>query len=201
MLPLRLSILFSRLLPKSDDDIDLLATLRREREPPTPCHNNPSDFGLTQEDADFFRLRYLSSLRNEYKEQATLFHQYAVSTRTSKDQMWFVMWQCNHFTRLHDEVVKKIAFLKSRKTRPKDPKSFNLEEIKAIPIENFVDVHPNTGSFRIREERTPSCHLYRAQNRWHDFGTGEGGSVIDLIMIIRDCSFVEACKYLSNSDG
>ena len=32
----------------------------------------------------------------------------------------------------------------------------------------------------LREERTPSFSVSYDKNLWHDFGTGEGGSIIDL---------------------
>lgn len=33
----------------------------------------------------------------------------------------------------------------------------------------------------LREERTPSFSVSYDKNLWHDFGTGEGGSIIDLV--------------------
>lgn len=182
----------------SEEELETLAILRKEREPPRPKHDNPSDYNITQADADKMRLRYLYQLRREYREQALIFHRFSVDPNIRKDQMWFIIWQFNYWSVKVNEIEKKIKWVLSREKNKKDLKSFDLEALKAIPIENFVDVYPNNNSFKLRDERTPSCHLYRTQNRWHDFGTGEGGSVIDLIMILNDCTFIEACKYLSN---
>ena len=32
-----------------------------------------------------------------------------------------------------------------------------------------------------REENTPSFHVYKNGTRWHDFGIGQGGDIIDLV--------------------
>ena len=32
-----------------------------------------------------------------------------------------------------------------------------------------------------REENTPSFHVYKNGTRWHDFGNGQGGDIIDLV--------------------
>lgn len=48
----------------------------------------------------------------------------------------------------------------------------------------------------LREECTLSFHVDYHKNLWHDFGTGKGGSIIDLVMEQRNCSFREAAAYL-----
>ena len=40
----------------------------------------------------------------------------------------------------------------------------------------------------LREERIPSYD----KNLWHDFGTGEGGSIIDLVPRMEGCAEGEA---------
>lgn len=44
--------------------------------------------------------------------------------------------------------------------------------------------------FALREERTPSAHAY--DDHFWDFGAGEGGDVINLVMQIEGCTFGQA---------
>ena len=48
----------------------------------------------------------------------------------------------------------------------------------------------------LREERTASFSVSYDKNLWHDFGTGEGGSVIDLVAHMEGCSNTEAARRL-----
>ena len=47
-----------------------------------------------------------------------------------------------------------------------------------------------------REDRNASFKVDYNKNVWHDFGTNEGGSIIDLIMRLDNCSFNEAANKL-----
>ncbi len=46
-------------------------------------------------------------------------------------------------------------------------------------------------------EKTPSCHIDPAQQRWHCFGCGEGGDVFAYIMKLEDLTFPEAVRRLA----
>ena len=48
----------------------------------------------------------------------------------------------------------------------------------------------------LREERTPSFKVDYGQNLWYDFGLGEGGTLIDLVMRMERCSAGEAMRRL-----
>ncbi len=50
----------------------------------------------------------------------------------------------------------------------------------------------------LREERTPSFKVDYVQNLWYDFGLGEGGSIIDLVMRLERCDFAQAVRLLGN---
>jgi hypothetical protein len=47
-----------------------------------------------------------------------------------------------------------------------------------------------------REDQNASFKVDYRRNIWHDFGTNEGGSVIDLVMKMENCSFHEAADRL-----
>jgi hypothetical protein len=49
-----------------------------------------------------------------------------------------------------------------------------------------------------REERTASFKVDTNKNTWHDFGTGEGGDIIDLAQKIGNCSVETALRNLAN---
>jgi len=80
------------------------------------------------------------------------------------------------------------------------------EEIKQINIRSFLgkmNIQPVKdysyyGMYHCpyREDRNASFKVDYNKNIWHDFGTGEGGSIIDLVMKIENCSFHEAANLL-----
>lgn len=84
----------------------------------------------------------------------------------------------------------------------------NYEEIKRrISIRAYLaarGINPrwergNRGMYLspLREERTASFSVSYDKNLWHDFGTGEGGSIIDLVARMEGCSEVEAARRLA----
>ena len=72
----------------------------------------------------------------------------------------------------------------------------NYEEIRRrISIRAYLAVRGiNRGMYLslLREERTPSFSVSYDKNLWHDFGTGEGGSIIDLVPRMEGCAEGEA---------
>ena len=84
-------------------------------------------------------------------------------------------------------------------------------EIKQISIRAYLDKmnirpvkHYNYyGMYHCpyRQERNASFKVDYHKNVWHDFGTGEGGSLIDLVMKIQNCTFYAAAKKLEKEYG
>ena len=52
----------------------------------------------------------------------------------------------------------------------------------------------------LREERTPSFKVDYVQNLWYDFGLGEGGTLLTLIMRLERCDSREAIRRLQNGE-
>ena len=50
------------------------------------------------------------------------------------------------------------------------------------------------------EDRNASFKVDYARNPWYDFGTGEGGSVVDPVARLHGCSFGEAVGKLAERD-
>jgi DNA primase len=50
-----------------------------------------------------------------------------------------------------------------------------------------------------RSETAPSFKVDFRKNLWYDFGSGEGGTMVDLVMKINNCTFREAMKKLQET--
>ncbi len=51
----------------------------------------------------------------------------------------------------------------------------------------------------LRSETQASFNVSLNKNLWYDFGTGKGGNVIDLVMLLENCSFQDALNFLSEN--
>ncbi len=78
-----------------------------------------------------------------------------------------------------------------------------IQAARDVPIEAFVN-QPlrNSGSnltslCPFHEERTPSFHIYRRQNRGWCFGCNRGGDAINITMLMHDLGFKEAVLLLT----
>jgi len=84
-----------------------------------------------------------------------------------------------------------------------------LSEIKQLSIRDYLHlkgIRPqkdfnNYGMYLspFREDNNPSFKVDYQKNIWYDFGTNEGGSIIDLVMKMDNCSFHDAVTSLENS--
>lgn len=88
----------------------------------------------------------------------------------------------------------------------------NSKQAKQIDIVDFLQLNHINFSKQVgndywyyspyRDEKTPSFKVDREKNLWYDHGTGEGGTIIDLILKIEGCSVREALAILDkNSSG
>ena len=67
----------------------------------------------------------------------------------------------------------------------------NIKQAKQIPLEEFLERLGYKPSRRsgsqlwylspLRAEDTPSFKINQHRNLWYDFGTGEGGDILDLV--------------------
>ncbi|MCD7968777.1 MAG: toprim domain-containing protein [Alistipes sp.] len=82
----------------------------------------------------------------------------------------------------------------------------NIAELKRISIRHYLSrrginpqtVKPGYGFYfsPLRKETDPSFKVDWNANLWHDFGTGEGGSIIDLVARMENCSVADAIHRL-----
>lgn len=84
---------------------------------------------------------------------------------------------------------------------------YDLQYIKAIPIADYlhacgIEPAKRYNSYALyhapyREDPNASLKVDFRQNLWHDYGTSQGGSIIDLVMRMRGCSAYEAMAHLA----
>lgn len=84
---------------------------------------------------------------------------------------------------------------------------YDRQHIKAIPIADYlhacgIEPAKRYNGYALyhapyREDPNASLKVDFRQNLWHDYGTSQGGSIIDLVMRIRGCSAYEAMAHLA----
>lgn len=84
----------------------------------------------------------------------------------------------------------------------------NIEHIKSLSLKDYlankghypVKEYTTYGMYRspFREECIPSFKVDYRANLWYDFGRGEGGSIIDLVMKLHGCTLSQAFGLLGN---
>lgn len=84
---------------------------------------------------------------------------------------------------------------------------YDLQNIKAIPIADYLHAYGIEPAKRYngyalyhasyREDPNASLKVDFRQNLWHDYGTNQGGSIIDLVMRMQGCSAYEAMAHLA----
>ena len=83
---------------------------------------------------------------------------------------------------------------------------YDLPTIKAIPIVDYlhacgIEPAKRYNGYALyhapyREDPNASLKVDFRQNLWHDYGTSQGGSIIDRVMRIKGCSAYEAMAHL-----
>lgn len=84
---------------------------------------------------------------------------------------------------------------------------YDLQYIKAIPIADYlhacgIEPAKRYNGYALyhapyRKDHNASLKVNFLQNLWHDYGTSQGGSIIDLVMRMRGCSAYEAMAHLA----
>ena len=83
---------------------------------------------------------------------------------------------------------------------------YNLQHIKAIPIADYlhacgIEPAKRYNGYALyhapyRDDPNASLKVDFRQNLWHDYGTSQGGSIIDLVMRMQGCSAYKAMAHL-----
>ncbi|QJU57137.1 hypothetical protein HL653_04450 [Sphingomonas sp. AP4-R1] len=99
-----------------------------------------------------------------------------------------------------------MRFATYKRTASAGRNKFDLASIRAIPLRavaidlGFGLTAGGTGRCRLpgHDDRNPSFSIRSATNRFTCYACGENGDVIDLVMKMRDISFVDACEWLTD---
>lgn len=86
---------------------------------------------------------------------------------------------------------------------------YDLGQIKSIPCADVAakygiqlkKVHNKLWGKLRREDKTSSFNISEEKNFWHDFGSGKGGSVIDLVMELEGITMEKAISKLAQDYG
>ncbi len=87
-------------------------------------------------------------------------------------------------------------------------KKINCEEAKKIPIGEFlahfgfnpVEIKQNDSFYLspLREEKKPSFRINHRLNIWYDYGISKGGTIIDLGILLLNCSIEELLQTITD---
>ena len=87
------------------------------------------------------------------------------------------------------------------------PRYYYLQHIKEIPIGDYlhacgIEPAKRYNGYALyhapyREDHNASLKVDFRQNLWHDYGTNQGGSIIDLVMRMQGCSAYKAMAHLA----
>lgn len=90
------------------------------------------------------------------------------------------------------------------------PRYYNIQTIKQQPISAYLKscgiapakeyTYYALYHAPYRDDHNASLKVDFRQNLWHDYGMGKGGSIIDLVMLMRGCSAYEAMAHLANEE-
>lgn len=156
----------------------------------------------------------------EYMQQrdrlvATINKELAEYDDLPEGKRWFwIDWTTNHKYKDELEFIdKSLARLKRGLRAIKGQAPANgltddlIRQAKEIPVESVIDQQfRRTGSTLVglcpfHAERTPSFHIF-SSNRGKCFGgCGKGGDVIDIYMLLQNCSFKEAVFALAGGQS
>lgn len=84
-----------------------------------------------------------------------------------------------------------------------------IKQVKQLPIDGYlssIGIEPvKTGNQLVyyspfTNEKTPSFYVSLKKNLFNDYSSGKGGSIIDLVMLLENCTFPEAAKKLHDKD-
>ena len=102
------------------------------------------------------------------------------------------------------------ATIKSSKQGKAAYQQFDTAEINSMSIRSFLEqqgYQRTSGNeahgmylAEYRGDINPSLKVDYIQNRWYDFGTGQGGSIIDLVKEMYAVEFKQACSILCSGN-
>lgn len=165
-------------------------------------HSDPSLYDIDNNFINSAADRYRTHQKKQYEEQeiGLLSERVRWTDRLRQGVRrgdWFIKWRINETEDSLQRVRRKLKYLSMPK---KEQNNIDIALVKSIPISNIYEILPNGffGENPLREESSPSnsLHWNKVKNTWKDFGTGDSGDNIDMVMRDKKCGFKEACEYI-----
>ena len=175
-------------------------------------HGNPLSYGLDNQEVAIMRERYQKAIAWNKMQIITVRIE---SLNTLKKSLLnslgclngrtdiFIQAELLDVRRSIDEATADYNIQHSRYYNTKEKKHYDFERIKQVDMRRFL---PSIPSFRsigrekyfcpFHKEKTPSFIYFTDENKFHCFGCGLGGNVIDFYMKFNNCDFLSACREL-----
>lgn len=117
----------------------------------------------------------------------------------SYDHYWFMKGVIALFPRMRIEEIKDRfnKQLKWVEYKPTKGAEKSIEELKTIPISEFLEFRNGFAHCIWHDEKSPSMKYYPKDNRVHCFSCSKGGDVLDVVQKLMGKSLPEAIRYLS----
>lgn len=178
----------------------------------TVNHSNPADFGITPEEANKLKKKYLIQETQKDIDSWKDTLKVCTSGNTDKKNAFFGIFDSEIAYSIKNTIINlenRMKILKKRKISYPNSKviEFDIESIKSKnPISEVcaqygIQLKKVGSNFKgkcpFHKDNKPSFATYRNDTRWKCFSCGSGGSVIDLVMCLDGIKFTEACKKLS----
>jgi DNA primase len=87
-----------------------------------------------------------------------------------------------------------------------------VQQAKSIPFVDFLanlgfsptQIKKNGADYWYKsplrpDENTASFHVHKTKNTWFDFGIGKGGSIIDFVVLLKNCEVATALDFIENN--
>ena len=99
---------------------------------------------------------------------------------------------------------ERLRRLSLGKEEPSKPDNYiEADDVKHVPITELMETEGQKYGSRMKylcplhNEKTPSFNVFLEENRYHCFGCGEHGDVIELYMKMNNCQFIDALQALN----
>ena len=155
-------------------------------------------FGISEVEAKQMRTQYLKLRIEDFETRVKTAQKYYEEEETAvgKDILTDVIQEhTSQINRWKFELDQWQKPIKNYKNQPLDwdtasqyPCTSLLGEPAKKMGKEWLYHAPN------REDKKPSFSVNIQKNIWHDWGTGQGGNVFDLYILLNGGSKVEACK-------
>lgn len=113
------------------------------------------------------------------------------------------LYTCREERELAKVVVEMDNIINARNVLTKRDNTENIEQARSYPIEGILNIETKRAGRNFvckcpfHEDKMPSFTIYTESNSFYCFSCKRGGDSIELLMALKNISFIEAVKELS----